>query len=526
MYSHRFLPALLRFVAIAGCATAQSIPAQAADPAPFDLPGPGLRMTVQRDGTSLPIGAVPTLSVGDTLTIRADLPEDQSERFLLISAFLRGATNPPPKEWIETAETWKRKDKDKILSLKVPKGAKQLVLFLVPDTGGASDAISNTVRARPGEFVRAAQGLNQASLDRSRLDAFMSAIQAQGNTHPEYLRTIAPTLARSLSIKLNDACLDRVIQLQASCLLENRESLVLADIHSGSIAETLSGAPTDLALQLSATREAGYGFYSPYIGVVRDVVRMFGAFSSPQFNYLPTISLRRNDTISLQLNAAPSFEKPKSVLVAGMPAVEADRPPQLRASQTEPICATHENPVLPVDGAALIYSTGFARNMMVKVSSATGQTVDLPVQSRASQGGYVMSGNRAALSRFNGPAKARLHGFWGFKRFDGPEFSLQFPMKEPPRIANGQPPLVIGHDNSMGLESLAPSCVESITLTQGQSLRLPIKWKASGDDAIAFDLPLRDAQAGELTLEVRQYGVAEPARIVVRAEQPVAPMGI
>src|SRR3546814_402189 len=267
-----------------------------------------------------------------SLSIQADLPKDQGTKFLLLSAFLRGATNPPPEDWIRTVETWKRKDKDKTLSLQVPEGAKQLVLFFVPETGGASDAISDTVRGRPGEFVRAIQALNQASLDRSRLDAFMGAIQAQANTHPEYLRTLAPTLARSLSMKLNEGCLDRVIARQASCLLEDRESLVLADMHSSSIGETLAGAPTDLALQLSTTREAGYGYYTPYIGVVRDVARIFGAFNNPQFRYLPTLSLRRGNKVSLLLNAAPSFQKPKSVLVAAMPAIEADLPPRLRKS--------------------------------------------------------------------------------------------------------------------------------------------------------------------------------------------------
>src|SRR3546814_15104100 len=97
----------------------------------------------------------------------------------------------------------------------------------------------------------------------------MGAIQAQANTHPEYLRTLAPTLARSLSMKLNEGCLDRVIARQASCLLEDRESLVLAAMHSSSTAETLAGAPTDLPLQLRPTREAGSGPYPPTIGVDR-----------------------------------------------------------------------------------------------------------------------------------------------------------------------------------------------------------------------------------------------------------------
>src|SRR3546814_1504498 len=69
-------------------------------------------------------------------------------------------------------------------------------------------------------------------------------------------------------------------------------------MHSSSIAETLAGAPTDLALQLSTTREAGYGYYTPYIGVVRDVARIFGAFNNPQFRYLPTLSLRRGNKVS------------------------------------------------------------------------------------------------------------------------------------------------------------------------------------------------------------------------------------
>ena len=513
-------PALLSLAAVAGLAMAPSLPANGAEAAPFDLPGPALHVTVKRGGTVLPISAVPALSAGDELTVRADLPEDQGAKFLLLSAFLRGATNPPPEKWVKVAETWERKEKDNTLTLKVPDGAKQMALFLVPDTGGATDAIANTVRGRPGEFVRATLSLNQASLDRSRLDAFMTAIQAQGNTHPEYLRTIAPVLARSLSIRLNDACLDRVIQRQASCLLENRDSLVLPDISGRSSTESLAGASTDLALQVSQTREAGYGFYSPYIGVVRDIARMFGAFSSPQFGYLPTIGMRRDDTVSLLLNTAPSFDKPKSVLVVGMPSVGAERPPQLRNVQSAPVCVTRKDAVLPVDGTALIYSTGYGRNMAVKISSAGGRTVEVLVRARAERGGCVLSGDAVFAASFSGPAKAELYGYWGFEPFKGPEFALQFPTKEPLRVGGGGQQLVTGRDNPITLEGLSSSCVESITLRQG-ALNAPLKWKASGEENLAVTLPLQKAQAGEFTLEVRQFGLAETSTVVLRADQPV-----
>src|SRR3546814_17310371 len=98
-----------------------------------------------------------------------------------------------------------------------------MTLFLVPDTGGAEGTIEDAVRGKPGEFVRATQELNQASLDRSRLDAFMAAIRAQENSHPEYLRTVAPALARSLPMKPNDACLSQVVGPQANCLHAKHE---------------------------------------------------------------------------------------------------------------------------------------------------------------------------------------------------------------------------------------------------------------------------------------------------------------
>src|SRR3546814_5665037 len=58
---------------------------------PFDLPGPALYVTVNRGGTVLPISAVPALSAGDELTVRADLPEDQGAKFLLLSEIGRAS---------------------------------------------------------------------------------------------------------------------------------------------------------------------------------------------------------------------------------------------------------------------------------------------------------------------------------------------------------------------------------------------------------------------------------------------------
>ncbi|TCM19403.1 hypothetical protein EDF56_10338 [Novosphingobium sp. PhB165] len=501
-------------IAAVGAALGMAGPA-AADPAPFELNGPDLRIEVTRGQQTLPIAQVPSLAEDDKLSIHAALPDDQGLKFLLVSAFLRGATNPPPKNWISTASTWKSKEKDKALSLTVPKGARQSVLLMVPDTGGAEGVLVDAVRGKPGEFVRASQELNQASLDHSRLTAFMGAIQAQDDNGPEYLRSVAPVLARSLSIKLNEDCLSKVIAMQASCLLENRESLILSDVHSSSLADTLTGAPTDLALQLSATPQAGAGYYSAYIGVARDLARILGAFNNPQFGYLPTLSVRRGDTLSLLLNAAPSFQKPKSVMVAALPAVEADIPPQLRSTAKGPVCVVRPGAVLAVEGAPLIYSTDFAHDMKVKLTNASGQSMDVPITARADKGGYVL-GTEALPSDFAGSMRARIHGLWGFAPFDGPEFLLQRPDGNAWKVS-GDADVVVGRDNEVVLEGAAPSCVENVTLRQGSGAPKPLEWKVRDGNRLVFTVPLAGSGPGEIRVELRYQGAATPETVTLRA---------
>src|SRR6202050_4198022 len=91
------LPALLSIaLLLAGAATGLS-----ADAPAFDLAGPKVDVRVQRAGKTLPIAQVPNLLPGDRLWIHPDLPESQSAHYVLVVAFLRGSTNPPPAEWFK-----------------------------------------------------------------------------------------------------------------------------------------------------------------------------------------------------------------------------------------------------------------------------------------------------------------------------------------------------------------------------------------------------------------------------------------
>src|SRR3546814_19760318 len=69
---------------------------------------------------------------------------------------------------------------------------------------------------------------------------------------------------------------------------------------------------------------------------------------------------------------------------------------------------------------------------------------------------------------FKGTVKGHLSGYWGFERFDGPDFALQLPGDAAWKVAGDPPPLVVGRDNGLTLTGDAPACVEGVTLRQGE----------------------------------------------------------
>lgn len=116
------------------------------DPTTFDLNGPKLEVKVTRGNMTLPITQVPNLAVGDKLWIHPDFPADQESRYLLVAAFLRGSTNAPPAKWFYKAETWNKKVNAEGLTITVPEGAQQVLLFLAPETGGDFKTLMGAVQ--------------------------------------------------------------------------------------------------------------------------------------------------------------------------------------------------------------------------------------------------------------------------------------------------------------------------------------------------------------------------------------------
>ncbi|AIT07765.1 hypothetical protein MC45_16955 [Sphingomonas taxi] len=510
------MPRVFRHLSVFALLAAAAWRVEAA-PSQFDLVGPRLDVAVTHDGATLPLAWVPNLAEGDRVSIKLDLPPAGSERFRLVAVFLRGAVERPPRDWFHDTLGGKGKGGD--LSLIVPKGAQQLALFILPEKGGSADAVASAVRKQPGAFVRAVQDLNQATLDRARLDTFLDVLLQAEREDPASVGATSQVLTRSLSIKLKAECLQQPAELQAACLTGDRETLLFADTHSSALADTLTGAPTDLAFQLSATPQAGYGFYSSYIGVVRDIFRLFGAFQSTQLQFVPALARMGDSRITLLLNTPLSFAKPASVMVVGLPAIEAAKPPPLRRGEGAGLLCAASGAVLPVEGAPLVYATRYARDVMVRIAGAGGASVDLPAHADARRGGYVLDKGLPDAG-FAGPVGAQLHGNWGFTAFDGPRFTLSRPQANL-WAAPANTTLVVGRTNTLALAGEGAGCVARVEMRRGDGASETLDWKQDGQRRIVVDVPLDKATPGPVTLTVTGAAGAAPATITLPALQEI-----
>jgi len=489
-----------------------------AAPAPFDLAGPNLEVTVTRGSASLPASEVPNLAVGDKILIKADLPPTQSAHYLMIAAFLTGSTNPPPEKWFFSCKLWKGCGHDG-LTVTVPADAQQVLVFMAPETSGDLRTLLGAVRGRPGAFVRASQDLNQAALDRSRLELYLSSIHALDRSAPYTLKDVAPLLARSLAIKVDEKCLDKVPELQAPCLMQGQESLILNDGHSVSIVEALTSGPAaDLLMSASATPQAGYGYYSPYVGSMVDIARILDSFRTAEYQYIPALSSQRGDKLALTLNTPPSFNDPKSVLVIALPAVEQSQLPPLHAVDPKEVyCASRNTLVLPIEGAPLVFSTGYAHDLTLVVTGNDGKTIALPAKADAAQGGYVVDTSGLRGATLGETVHASLQGYWGFDPYTGPGFELRNAHASAWTLASGdEDALIVGRQDTVHLRADSVSCVDGIMLKDAAGKELKAEWKSAGPNEVEVKLPLQEAQPGAMTLLVTQYGGGQPQQIPIQ----------
>jgi hypothetical protein len=489
-----------------------SIGLASADTASFDLAGPSIDVTVTRAGRTLPIASVPNLLTGDRLWLHPVLPPGEAVHYLMISAFLRGSTNPPPDAWFKRTETWQKPIRREGVDITVPEGAQQALLFLAPETIGDFRTLRSAVQGRPGAFVRVSQDLNQASLDRTRLDAYLAAIRATADADPADLKKRSALLARSLAIKLDEQCFDKLTEQQAPCLMKDTDQLVLNDGHAESMVAALTSGPAaDLIGQLSLTPQAQYGFYSPYVGAFMDMARLLDSIRTAEYQYIPALALRHSDRVDLKLNAAPSFHKPQSVMVAALPAVESPEFPPVRpVDPKEVVCFDKSSVLLPAEGAPLIFSTSLGHDLTLHVQAASNKTFDLPAKADAARGGFVVD-THALDSLPEHDVSGTLHGQWGFDAWNGPLYRLHRAHSGKWEVpSSDRTALIVGREDSIELDSPDAACVADVTARGQKGEKIAVTWKLARADRLELKIPLKDSTPGLLTLSLKQDDAPKP----------------
>lgn len=455
-----------RFLAQVSCCAALSAvcsTARADDPAPFNLTGPKVSVRVTRGSKTLPIAQVPNLQAGDKLWVKADLPADQSNHLLLVIAFLRGTTNEPPDNWFTKIETWEKKSQEGT-TVTVPEGAQQALLFLAPETGGDFDSLRSTVKQKPGRFIRADADLVEASFEQQRIERYLSAMKKVPPDDQKAIQDRSAKLAATLGLKPKEDCFKQPVNQQVNCLTQSSAPVILGDTQGENLAQALSNNGSgDLVNQASYTPQAGGGQYSAYVGAVVDVVRLVGNLrSSPDYQYIPGLSFPEGESINLKLNAAPSFKKPKTVIVVGLPFVQKNVPPQLRPQHPDQVaCLLQPNLPLLVTGAPLVFSTAYAQNIVLHLNG-TGTAVDIPLKPDASDGGLVAQKTDTQPSVGSSQiVTGTVRGNWGFDSFEGPTVRLQQTDSKTFKVI-GDAQVIAGKDAKLQLQGDGTACVSTL----------------------------------------------------------------
>ncbi len=520
------------------------LPAQGA--ARFDLTGPKIEVHVTRDGKTLPIASVPNLQAGDKLWIHPDLPPTQSVHYLLVVCFLRGTTNPPPDNWFIKIQTWNPKVRQEGATVYVPDEAQQALLFLAPETGGDFSTLRSAVRGRPGVFVRAAQDLMEAGFEQARIEKYLADMRLVPPADPKALLEHSNLIARTLNLKPNQDCFNRPMDQQYTCLTQSGSQMLLNDGHGETVASSLTNGDTSRFLTAASyTALGGGGAYSAYVGAIVDLVHLMSGLHTAQYQYIPAIAFPQGDSLNLRLNTPPSFHNPKSVIVIGLPAIQAATSPPLRPADPKHVtCLLQPSVVLPVEGAPLVFSTAFAHDIVLHVKGPDGER-DIPLVPDAYRGGLSLapvsatrkvlrtattdspmpsttavspgtakaSGSSAANAAVNtipGTVTGTITGMWGFDSFTGPTMPLQTIPGKDWKLAPGDI-LIAGRENHLSLASSGTACVQSVTLSEPSGKQTETDWKPAGKpNLLDLKVSLRSVDPGSLRLAVHQYGQTKP----------------
>jgi hypothetical protein len=462
------------------------------------------------------------------------LPQTQSNHLILIVAFLRGTTNEPPDNWFTEIDTWEKKTVEGT-TIVVPDGAEQAIMFLAPETGGDFKTLRSAVKGKPGLFIRADSDLNEASFEQQRIERYLEAMKSVPQGDAKAIQEHSAKLAATLALKPNADCFKQPVDQQVVCLTQSSAPVLMDDGHGQSVALALSTGPSsDFINTASTTQTAGGGVYSAYVGAAVDLVHLVGTLRTAQYQYIPGLSFPKDEALSLRLNAPPSFHKPMSVIVIGLPAIQKAKLPPLKPHDPNEVeCLLQPKMTIPLEGAPLVFASSFAHDIVLHLNR-TGAPTDLPLTPDAFEGGLMVTKGEKreplADAKPEGNAGGKVgsttdltvtgvvRGYWGFDAFDGPTITVQQVDGKNWKVVNN-PQLMAGQDNHFTLQGDGSACVEHIALSSDKAKDVDVSFKPAKDakDTLALDVSLKTVQPGGYALAIKQYGDANMDKVPLTA---------
>ena len=163
--------------------------------------------------------------------------------------------------------------------------------------------------------------------------------------------------------------------MQYNCLTQTGTQTLLDDGHGQTIVASLASGATQTSSTQPATPDGGR---RPLQRVRRSRRRSRPHHERPAHRALPVHSRHRLPQ-GREPQPAPqhsaSFNNPKSVIVIGLPAIQASTPPPLRPADPKHIsCLLNPSVVLPVEGAPLVFSTSFAHDLVLHSINGPGSS--------------------------------------------------------------------------------------------------------------------------------------------------------
>src|SRR5437867_12133942 len=141
----------------------------------------------------------------------------------------------------------------------------------------------------------------------------------------------------------------------------------------------------------------------------------------------------------------------------------------------------------------------------MRVQSENGSTVELPALADAARGGFVIDPHVVQVSQLAARSNGKLHGFWGYQSFAGPDFDLQSAHSAKWTFAAAdQSALIIAREDTLQVQSDTATCVEDVILRDQQRRQIRANWKLQQPDQLENKVPLQDGTEGPASRIINQ----------------------